>query len=124
MLHPRIEKIFNHLSKGDIRIAIDEMNKILKGSSKLDELVVQSARYNDLMKQIRLGFLSNEEIDRNKNRLRYALIDMLREVEMAIEDNPKLRHEVEQPLSAKHRTININQSHFGSGDNVAGDKNN
>lgn len=50
-----VEKIMQLIAKDNLQEAIQAMQQLLKGSPSLDELLLQSARYNDIIQQIRLG---------------------------------------------------------------------
>ncbi len=119
-----IERIGDLVGKDDLKTAIAELRNLLQKSKSLDEVIVHSARYNDLMKQIRQGTISFEDADIKKTKLRYAVLDMAREIETEIENKPELESEVDEILAknATYFDYSINQTHSGTGDNVGRDK--
>ena len=52
-----IEHIRNLIAKDDFATAIEQLSALLKDSPCLNEAVQQSARYNNVMQQIRLGIV-------------------------------------------------------------------
>ena len=116
-----IDEVGNLIGKDRLQAAIDLLHKLLANSPLLDEVVVQSARYNELIKKIRQGSLNLEDASVTKNQIRSALLDLAREVEDSVKENPKIKGEVES-FQATHPVINITQNHYGTGDNIGGDK--
>ena len=114
-------RIGNLIGANNLETAIFELSKLLQKSPKLDELIVQSARYNDIMKQIRLGIIDFESAEVTKNKIRYAILDLLREIENGVESDPELKEEIEN-LNTSHSSMKITQSHYGGGDNIGRDK--
>lgn len=115
------ERIGSLIGKDDLKTAIKEMSHLLKNSNKLDEVILQSARFNDLSQQIRLGTILTENATVSKNQIRFALLDLLRDVEQNATADPSIRAEVEA-VNFPTTQINIKQNHTGSGDNIGGDK--
>jgi predicted HTH transcriptional regulator len=98
-----VELIGDLIGKDELALAIQNLYGLLKNSPKLDEAILQSARYNDVIKQIRLGTIDFEQANITKNQIRYALLDLLRDIE-AQESNPEINTEIELFLS-KQPTI-------------------
>lgn len=115
------ERIGDLVGKNELQTAIAELRRLLQKSPKLDELILQSARYNDIMAQIRAGTIDFENANIIKNKIRYAILDLVREIEGAVELDLELKNELEK-LEDVQTQSNINQIHYGSGDNVGGDK--
>jgi predicted HTH transcriptional regulator len=92
------EIIGDLIGKDELALAIQNLCALLKGSPKLDEAILQSARYNDVIKQIRLGIIDFEQANMTKNQIRYALLDLLREIE-AQESKAEINAEIELFLS-------------------------
>ena len=63
------------------------------------------------MQQIRQGTISFEEANREENKLRYALIDLAREVEEHSSDNPAVQQQVEgvlnTPVAGNHNQLKV-----------------
>jgi predicted HTH transcriptional regulator len=83
------------ISRDEIGSAIQLLHDLLKDSPVLEETLLHSARYADVMKQIRLGTIDYEQATITKNQIRYALLDLVREID-AHKSLPKIRVEVEQ----------------------------
>lgn len=115
------EQIGNLIANDNLPRAIGLLKEFLDKSPKLDEAIIQSARFNDISKQIRLGVVDFEQANITKNKIRFAILDLLRDVEESVESNAEIRKEVESP-EEKNIMPSINQTHYGSGDNVAANK--
>ncbi|MFK7947912.1 MAG: hypothetical protein AB8G11_09995 [Saprospiraceae bacterium] len=115
------ENIWELISKDMLKEAILEMRKLTAKSPKLDELILHSARHNDLTKQIRQGTISFEQINLSKNQIRFALIDYLREIQDFFKQNPNLGKKIfehhKEDFKYHHKQI-----HKGTGDNIIGNK--
>lgn len=112
--------ILNLIGNNKIDEAIEYLHELLKSSPKLDELIIQSSRYNEVSKQIRLGLISYEDSNIAKNKIRFGLIDLVRE----IEEFSNQSEEIQDNIKEFQRKTNskIIQNHSGSGDNVGGNK--
>jgi hypothetical protein len=130
--------IRNLIAKDDFPTAIQELSAFLKDSPHVDEAIQQSARYNDIMRQIRLGIVDFQTATLAKNQIRMGILDLLREIEER-ENEPNIRAELAQYAVkiekniANNSTLNAGgnvtigdttntNNHSGSGDNVQGDK--
>jgi len=69
------------------------------------------------MKQIRLGMITYEEANVTKNKIRYAVLDMVREIEENIETNPALQQETDKILHQNEKYIIQNTSNIGNNSN-------
>ena len=123
-LNKLTEQIGDFIGKNQLSSAIKIISDALKGSTMLDEAIVQSARYTDLMKKIRNGQISFEDENITKNKIRFALLDLVREIESHYEENPAIQSEVDALYKNKESAykIYIEQRHEGNGDNIAGDQ--
>ena len=69
------------IANDNLNAVIRQLNGLLDNSPKLDEAILQSARFQDIRKQIRLGIVSNTEANLTKNQIRAGLLELLREME-------------------------------------------
>lgn len=83
-------EITDLIAKDKIKEAIESLQQLLNGSPLLDEIILQSARYTDLKKQIRMDTLEYEKADISKNKLRLALLEMVGELEDKAEQDEKI----------------------------------
>jgi hypothetical protein len=109
------------IAKDDLQTAIDLLHKLLAKSAKLDEVIMQSARYTDITKQIRLGTVNFEEANVTKNKIRFAILDLLRDIEEQVDLNDDLKNEI-NGLAEMVTPPTYSQTHHGSGDNIIGNK--
>lgn len=99
------KRIGDLVGKNDLKIAIEELHQLLKKSPKLDEAIIQSSRYNDIMKQIRIGTVSLEEANRTKNQIRLGILNLLAEIEEQAEQKEQVRSEIEAYQSSGSMVI-------------------
>ena len=69
-----IANIRQKIADDYIKEAIDQLRQLLENSPQLSEILLQSARYNDILRQIRQGIVSFEDADITKNQIRVALL--------------------------------------------------
>lgn len=110
-----IDRLLQLIARDELKTALAELQALLQGSPAYSELIVQSARYNGLMKDIRSGTIDLESAEITKNQLRYALTDMVRELEEQLPERPQLQTEVEQYL--KERPTH-NEAHITGDGNI------
>jgi hypothetical protein len=109
-----INRIYKLISEGDLKTAISELRNLLQKSKQLDEIIIQSARYNDLMQKIRTGMISTEDEEVMKNKLRYAILDMVREMEENLESNTELKLEIDKVLKEQEKNFTMHISTIGN----------
>lgn len=105
-----LEKIGNLIAQNELEKAIKSLHPLLKGSSKLKNLILQSARYNDIMEQIMNGTVSFEDAEITKNKIRFALIDMTSVLEEGAKDDPQIKKEIERLEEKNEKGISIKDS--------------
>ena len=110
------DPIFDLVAKNRIPEAITVLRESLPPGSRLEEAVLQSSRYTDVMQRIRTGTLTAEQADVEKNKIRMAVLNLASLVDEIVAERPELA-----PPPPRIGT-QINQQHSGSGDNVGGDK--
>lgn len=115
------EKIGNLVGENKLDEAIELLSFLLKGSPKLNEVIMQSSRLTDLMRQIRNGTINFEDANITKNSIRMAILSLAEEIEEKITEDENLQKEFNNH-SGKIATPKIIQNHSGSGDNVGGNK--
>ena len=110
-----VDQLHQLIAKDQLSTVLNELQALLKGSPAFDEAVLQSARYQGLMKDIRTGKLDVQTAELRRNHLRYALIDMVRELEEQLPELPTLQEEVAQYL--KERPVH-NEAHITGDGNI------
>ena len=116
-LHQYIDQIRDLISKNNIKQAIAEIQQLLKGSPAFDEIILQSSRYNEVMKSIRMGKVSHEISSVELRKIDYALIDMLRELEDNYATNSALQSEVNDFWKKEEQTTKSGNNISITGDN-------
>jgi hypothetical protein len=85
------------IARDEIDTALQQLRTLLDNSPKLDEILLQSARFQGIRKQIRLGLVSHAEANLTQNQIRAGLVDLLSEMEENIGrasnySDPKIQH--------------------------------
>ena len=117
-----MNEVLEMVSKDDLNGAIHSLCLTLKKSPKLDEAIIQSARLTDIMRQIRLGVVDFQQANLTKNQIRFGILDLAREIELCIEENPKLK-ELPQPSQHIENVGIFNNNAPISGGFIAGKMN-
>lgn len=112
-----IEKIREFIAKGDLKLAIQHLFHLLKDSPLLDEAVQQSARYNNVMQQIRLGLVDFNSANIVQNQINKGVLDLLREIEEQEQQIPAVKLEVER-YAFKIALNSVENSTITAGGNV------
>jgi Effector-associated domain 11 len=105
------------IAKDDFKTAIQQLSALLKDSSRLDEAVQQSARYNNVMQQIRLGLVDFESANIAQNQIRYGVLQLLSEIEEQEKHTPVIKAEVERYAVKIEKNV-IKNSTITAGGNV------
>jgi len=98
-------QIIDLIATDQLKEAIQSLQNLLKRNPLLDEVILHSARYTDLQKQIRLGILDNEKAEVSKNKIRLALLEMVGELEDKSEQDDK----VSEALEIEGSKLNVSQ---------------
>ena len=69
------------IAKDDLKQALFQLKTFFEHSSKLDEVILQAARFEAIRKHIRLGTVSMEYKDVELAKIRAGILDLLRNVE-------------------------------------------
>jgi len=124
-----LSNIRDLIARDDLTAALLQVRGLLENSPKLDEALLQSARFQDIRKQIRLGMVSHEEANLTQNQIRAGLLDLLREIEDSIAetsarpDAAALRAEMEHAVSVVNsKNVVIGSTIMAGGDVHIGDK--
>lgn len=83
-----IEKIRQLIANDELKIAFQHIQTLLGNKPKLDDAILQSARYNDIQNQIHSGIVSHEDAKVTKNQIRVGLLHLLRQIEDLDENTP------------------------------------
>jgi hypothetical protein len=105
------------IRENELEKVIQELSKLLKNSPKLDEAILQSSRWNDLKKQIRLGQIPYEQSDVSKNQIRAGLLELINSVEEKVAE-PEIEEEVVQHLQTISGKNILSNSTITAGGNV------
>jgi hypothetical protein len=114
------------IARDEMDTALQQLRALLDNSPKLDEILLQSARFQGILKQIRLGLVSHAKANLTQNQIRAGLLDLLSEMEENIGrasnpsdvENTSLRAEVERAISIVNSKNVLNQSNITAGGNV------
>ena len=112
------ETIRNHIANDDLQAALKQLRILLENSPKLDEVILQSGRFNDIKRQIRLGAVSHAESNLTQNQIRAGLLDLLREIAAQSEQQPVLQQEIRHAISIQNGKNILIGSNISAGGNV------
>ena len=106
------------IGKDKLQEAIVQMQAFLSHSPKFNEIIHQEGRFHSLLKAIQRGTIDFAEGEITKNQIRFALLDVLREVEEQTHHSTELATEIGLASEKTMKSI----LHQGQGDIVLGDK--
>lgn len=69
------------IAKDDLKQALLQLKTFFEHSSKLDEVILQSARFEAIRKHIRLGMVNMKDSNVELNQITAGILDLLRSVE-------------------------------------------
>lgn len=93
------EKIGELIGKDELDVALIELRTLLKGSPKLKTAIIHTAQYNDLMRQMDIGVVSDEKLALSKNKIRLGILNLLAEIEGKFLESEVIQTEVQDFLS-------------------------
>jgi hypothetical protein len=112
-----IDETISLIAQSSLKEALLNIRQLLKGSPLFSEIIIHSSRYNDVMKAIRLGTIDIEDANIEKNKVRFALMDILQELSENTNNNSTLKTEVEKFLKQEISSVS-NNIHIEGDDNT------
>jgi predicted HTH transcriptional regulator len=95
-----LKTVVDLIGKDDLSEAIKHLYMLLKDSPHLDEAILQSARYNNVVRQIRLGLIDYESANITHNQIRTGLLELVRDIEL-MQEQPAIKTELEAHTEKK-----------------------
>jgi len=114
-----LSEIRDLIAKDKLSAALQQTQILLANSPLLDEAIQQSARFQNIRRQIRLGTVSHENATLTRNQIRTGLLDLLREIDVQSKQ-PAIRHEIEKSITNNKNVVTGNIQ--AGGDVRIGDK--
>ena len=112
------KKVRMYISKSQFDEAFSALNQALKNSPKVDEVILQESRYEDIATQIRQGTINFDDSDITKNKIRVALLSFISKLEKYSEEmsaNTLAELETKLQPNLKIITVTNNQKNkYGS----------
>ncbi len=97
MFHqPMLIEIRSLIARDEVDTALEKMQDLLQNSSYSNEFILQSARWSDVSRQVRLGLVNSNQADQAKNHVREELIKLLRKIELSESFSPPAPEEDEK----------------------------
>ena len=106
------------IGEGQLEEALKALSALLQSSPKLDEVVLQSARWQEVKRLIRLGQLPRERAAVTQNQIRAGVLELIREVEEKTAD-PEIRKEVDRHVQSISGKNIVSGSTIQAGGNVS-----
>ncbi|MEO1261442.1 MAG: NB-ARC domain-containing protein, partial [Bacteroidota bacterium] len=121
-IHPYFKNIRQLIGDGQMEEAIRQLKVLLANSPKLNEALLHSGRWNDVLQQIRKGTVTHEDANVTKNQIREALLQFIQEIENQ-QQEPTLRQELSNAISIA-QSKNVSRGSIKAGGHVRiGDEN-
>jgi predicted HTH transcriptional regulator len=76
-----IQKLRTQVAQGEAGVVLQQLRELLQDSPKLDEVLLQSARHQDIVRQIRLGVIDTDQARLAQNKIHWSLLELLRDIE-------------------------------------------
>ena len=125
---PFFDLIRDLIAHDELSTALEKLRTLLENSPKLDEVLLQSARFHDIRKHIRLGVLSHADANLTQNQIRAGLLELLREIENSTAETSNqpdaalLRAEMEHAISIVNSKNVVTGTIQAGGEVHVGDK--
>ncbi len=119
-----MKKIRVLIINNELDEALKTLRAFLNGSPKLNEAIQQSARYQRVKEQIRLGTIRHEDANVDINQITASILGLLTDLDEAISANTDLQEETQQATTKIVNSKNVvSNSTITAGGNVhIGDK--
>ncbi|MFM9947292.1 MAG: NB-ARC domain-containing protein [Saprospiraceae bacterium] len=117
-IHAFTGRIRALIAKDDLKEALRQLRLLLDNSPALDEVMHQSARLQDIRKQIRMGKMDDEQASLAHSRINTGIVELLRELESPEEIQPAFRAEVERAAGVVNSKNVVSGSTIQAGENV------
>ena len=122
-----IAQIRDLIAHDEIAAALEQLRTLLDNSPKLDEVLHQSGRFENIRQQIRLDIVSQAAATLTQNQIRVSLLELVSEIEKGAEqsadatssrpDTGVLRAEIERAISIVN-SKNVMTGNIQAGGNV------
>ena len=89
----KIDKIKSQLRDDNIEEAFASLSKIVTDNQNTRELILQSGKFNFLLRQDRLGLISFEQLKTERNKLRKSILDLVLIIEKDLHESPFPRYD-------------------------------
>ena len=76
-----IKQVRELIARNELDAALLQLRELFDQSPQLDEVILQSSRYHDIKKLIRLGLVSHPEAAVTQQQIKDGLLDLIREIE-------------------------------------------
>jgi hypothetical protein len=110
-------EIMGLIGQDKIKEAILKTQDLLKGSSSFTDLILQSARFNRIEKEIQRGLINYEAAAIEKNKVVFALMNILQDLEELSDNNQGVKNEVESYLKEQEAS-KVNQISISGNQNI------
>lgn len=89
-IHELKRSVLGLIAKDKLEEAIDLISENIKNNDEINELILQSARYNDIKKQVREGIIDFSKADQVKSQIRRNILELI----TALEEEVNFKREV------------------------------
>ena len=89
-----IEELRDLIAKDEIKLVFQSLRSLLRDSKLLESLLIQSARYNEVLEEIRNGTIDYEQSKVPIDQVRVALIEIISLIDEGAIKTKKVRKEL------------------------------
>lgn len=119
-----INQVRELIARNELDAALRQLRELFDQSPQLDEVNLQSSRYHDIKKLIRLGLVSHQEATLTQQQIKAGLLELIREIEASAlpSDEPApstdLPAEIQRAISIVGSKNLVIDSHLTAGGNI------
>ena len=103
-----IETIRQLIERDQVKDALDQTRRLLENSPLLDEVILQSSRFQHILKKERTGTVNFHQSQLTQNQIKSGLLELLREIEGQA-TREEIRTELENYASNKAHVQNADK---------------
>ncbi|NRB48973.1 MAG: hypothetical protein HRU41_14955 [Saprospiraceae bacterium] len=93
-----IHELRNLIARNEIALALKFLQNLLHNSPKLDEVILQSARFQSIREQIRSGKISHEDAMVGESQIRSGILELVRVIDESLE-NAVFKEEISKAVN-------------------------
>lgn len=105
-LNDLLSHLRERIAQDDLEYVLERLREFFQHSPRLHDILLQSARFTDLLRQINHGAIDHEKAQVGKNQIRSGIIHLIDEIERQ-KEKPELKTELKQAGKIASRDIQV-----------------